>query len=694
MAALYMRPTPWPVGTTVAVYLGSVAAGAPVTTTVVREDNSVLVPGLTVGLPYIAVGSGQSVVFTLGDTVDPGGGGDGVDQTARNAAAAAQATADAAQPAATAATDSELATHAGTTGVGQHIPSGGITNTEVAGGAAIGESKLALASDAAAGTASRRSLGTGATQASAGNHGHTPANLGWTGTPAAGKYPDGGGSWLTMGSTPNGAGEFINIQRAPYNAASNSDITSVLQQVASDVNGGGQPSYTVYMPGSGYTFSASINFTKPVKVVGDGFGSTTLRRTAAAAQLKFTGVRGTAKALTANANANQDVVSCNTSGLVADQYAIVRTDALEVSSTAGANVGEIVRIKTVGGSSVTLYAPLVYSHATASGNAQLIPLTLLTGCSVEGLRVFQNYGALTASGAVFSGLIRFQYCEGPAIDELLMTGYDMFGASFDTCVDALATRVRLRDSYWSNLGWWSYGIESRGPTRNTLISQCYSRNANLLAGGGSADGAPLRVRCADCGGTENVEDQSQAGVYKTIFELHGDCHEWSLDNCYAENGNGLGFEIKGRNAILSSPKAHDMAGGIQCFATQSQGTRIYNPDIKNTNSYGIVLSGGCTVQGGRLENTGNVAGILTGSSSGAFPPGNNTITGTELRSAGGTSATASDGQGAVVLNQTTDVAKNLVVRGSATQIGVNYKSGGTVPSDITMFNGGAATGTH
>jgi hypothetical protein len=46
---------------------------------------------------------------------------------------------------------------------------GSVTNAKVAAGAAIDEAKLNLASDAAAGTASRRTLGTGATQACAGN---------------------------------------------------------------------------------------------------------------------------------------------------------------------------------------------------------------------------------------------------------------------------------------------------------------------------------------------------------------------------------------------------------------------------------------------------------------------------------------------------------------------------------------------
>ncbi len=52
----------------------------------------------------------------------------------------------------------------------QRVPTdGSVTDLKVAGGAGIAETKLALASDAAAGTPSRRSLGAGATQAMPGN---------------------------------------------------------------------------------------------------------------------------------------------------------------------------------------------------------------------------------------------------------------------------------------------------------------------------------------------------------------------------------------------------------------------------------------------------------------------------------------------------------------------------------------------
>lgn len=75
---------------------------------------------------------------------------------------------------------SAVATHAATTlgSGGTHPRQANIVNAEIDNAAAIAESKLNLASDAAAGTASRRTLGTGATQAAAGNHGHADkANL-------------------------------------------------------------------------------------------------------------------------------------------------------------------------------------------------------------------------------------------------------------------------------------------------------------------------------------------------------------------------------------------------------------------------------------------------------------------------------------------------------------------------------------
>lgn len=77
-------------------------------------------------------------------------------------------------------------------------PAALLVNADVADAAAIAESKLALASDAAAGTASRRTLGTGATQAAAGTSGVlTGAEMMWpVATPPTGWLIEDGSSQL------------------------------------------------------------------------------------------------------------------------------------------------------------------------------------------------------------------------------------------------------------------------------------------------------------------------------------------------------------------------------------------------------------------------------------------------------------------------------------------------------------------
>jgi len=132
-----------------------------------------------------------------------------------------------------------------------------VVDASVSASAAIAETKLALATDAAAATGSRRTLGTTATSAAAGNdarlsdartptvHAGTHASGGTdavalaasqvtsgalaparlaTGTPAAGKYPDGAGAWTTL---PAGGGSSLGYKVGSYYAAQPAGIGTV-----------------------------------------------------------------------------------------------------------------------------------------------------------------------------------------------------------------------------------------------------------------------------------------------------------------------------------------------------------------------------------------------------------------------------------------------------------------------------------
>jgi hypothetical protein len=87
-----------------------------------------------------------------------------------------------------------------------------IVNADIAAAAAIAESKLALASDAAAGTPSRRTLGAGALQAAAGND----ARLSDTRTPSAGSITD---AMVAVGAAIAMSKLALSITNAEVNAA-------------------------------------------------------------------------------------------------------------------------------------------------------------------------------------------------------------------------------------------------------------------------------------------------------------------------------------------------------------------------------------------------------------------------------------------------------------------------------------------
>ena len=70
------------------------------------------------------------------------------------------------------------------TAAAPQIAAGAIVNADINAAAAIAESKLNLAADAAAGTASRRTLGSGSTQAAPGDHSHTALTVQAPATPS------------------------------------------------------------------------------------------------------------------------------------------------------------------------------------------------------------------------------------------------------------------------------------------------------------------------------------------------------------------------------------------------------------------------------------------------------------------------------------------------------------------------------
>jgi hypothetical protein len=128
------------------------------------------------------------------------------------------------------------------TATSPQIASGAIVDADVNASAAIAESKLSLASDAAAGVASRRTLGTGATQAAAGNHTHAvvaktyrlPHTWAISGDIAV---ASGDTNFILPFFVPVPAGQTVTLKSARYVLNSGTSVTAKLQKNAVDATG-------------------------------------------------------------------------------------------------------------------------------------------------------------------------------------------------------------------------------------------------------------------------------------------------------------------------------------------------------------------------------------------------------------------------------------------------------------------------
>jgi parallel beta-helix repeat protein len=463
----------------------------------------------------------------------------------------------------------------------------GITDSGVSASAAIAESKLALASDAAAGTASRRTLGTGAAQAAAGNHRHSsPADLG-SGTPSSGKYLDGGGSWLTMGATPNGSGEYINIQRAPYSASSNSDITTVLQQLATDINAGSQPTYTVRIPGRGYTNTALIDFTKTVKWQGDGPGMTDLQMSGSAAEIRFRGSIGSAVPLTANVLNNAITLSFPTTGFAERRHhrhprhagvAVEHRRRREQQPRRAA--GD--RVHRLG----------VAGHAEDADDQRLQlrqprrrpgewPRRERQEGHADRDAVDRGHEDLDAVRAAHHGREHRRrpvpLREGRVARQRALRGLRPVRVGVGHLLRRLRDNTDIEDGYWDTAsGRWSYGHLMRGPTRNVIISNSRSRNAQLVNGGGDSNGGPRAIQVNNCVMTGAQKDLFGADGWKPMLSTHGDNMAWQFNNILIDGGRYGGsvdtaVEVKGSDHVYNNVAVRNVTTtGVFCTPQSSR----------------------------------------------------------------------------------------------------------------------------
>jgi hypothetical protein len=408
------------------------------------------------------------------------------------------------------------------------------------------------------------------------------------------------------------AGSMFNVAEQPYNAKGDgtTDDAGAIQAAvtaASALPYGG----VVYLPPGDYVVNSIITCTiSRVMIQGAGPGVTRIlhgvtgsRGTAStAAVFKFTGTvpayASPTATLTANVAPSQSqadydngrTLSVNALGgiaagdviLVGDSYA----DTFADSGWANRRRGELVRVASATGNTITLRTSVRDSYTTARSAAVWKP-TFLTGNAVKDLTI---RGRLPLGTGYTPGLYFFA-CRGVRVENVYLENLDSSGIVFARVYDGRidgCTVQDLADEVSEEGARLGYGVVL-GNAESVVIDGCRfyrCRHGVTTSGTSGHVGYTRNVLVAGCLASETTN---------TGFDTHPWTSDVSFIGCRAERTLGPGYNIRSeRTRLLQCESLLAKGGGIAVQLKQAIDVEIANCRVIKPSAHGIYFSGNIT----------------------------------------------------------------------------------------------------
>jgi hypothetical protein len=399
----------------------------------------------------------------------------------------------------------------------------------------------------------------------------------------------------------------FNVKDAPYGAVGDgvtNDLTAIQAAIdaASALYVATAIRQTVLAPKGSYVITGgSITIPEGVTLVGAYVGATRLIQgdsTHWIVRARGTEPGSDLTTLASNATAGASTIAVTSAtGIAVGDYFLLGDDSNPFTDRPFRK-GEIVRIKSIVGTTLTLGGQLSDSYATAS-SAGIKKLTMLDQVGLEHVTLVNP-----SPGTHLEGLLEL-FCTRRAKVHMVDTqGADEWSIQISNSIDFSVDVVRHLDhTDDTGNGRWGYGVEIQRASRNGSISNVVGRRVRHLITAGGVDnvrGFPRDVTVSNCAGSECTS---------TVFDTHN-CENFSFSNCTA-TGSYAGFNMRGRGTKLTGCTVEWVdAYGVN-FNPDSHGSKMIGGSVKRVlGGHGVIMGGDDTeINGVTIRGTG-WAGVM------------------------------------------------------------------------------------
>jgi len=306
------------------------------------------------------------------------------------------------------------------------------------------------------------------------------------------------------------------------------------------------PAGVFYMPS---VLTKSIG-SKGLRVTGQGGDRTQLLTANSSYVMDLLGpAYGSTVAVTVSAAAGDTSVTVADSSIfTAGKWANIKSAKIwDATSGKNAVYGEMVRVKSIAGGVITLYAPLKYAYST-SDTPLMLPCDLAGGFRMEGVG-FINTAPLTAASGVAGGIvlrrmadIRLDDIYGEALDGPLLTYEAIVGGDVrGVCAKYLADdETNGRYGYVHNIGNATTGLRIAGGY-TFACRHHVTTNSNPAI---TAGGVPVN----------NTIVGAIAQAYTNVaFDTHEEGDATTFTGCQAIDCMDTGFGLRAPRSVLNGP---------------------------------------------------------------------------------------------------------------------------------------------